>query len=141
MSDTMATGAGPALPGQDSLDHQVLGLRDGRWELLGSRCPVCARNYYPPRELCAEDLARCDTAVLSRTGTVYAAAEVHLGPVGFPAPYWVAWVDLPEAVRVYTILDVPEGGQARPGDPVELAPRVVRTEPHPVLGPVFRLSP
>lgn len=127
------------LPGQDALDIQVMAELDGRWELMGSRCPRCSRCFYPPRALCPDDLAESESVPLSRRGHVYAAVEVARGPVGFDAPYWVAWVDLPEGVRVYTILDVPVGRSPEPGLPAELTPRVVRTEPYTVLGPVFRL--
>jgi len=131
-------GASVTTPGRDAVDLPVLEQRDGVWELLGSSCADCGRHYYPTRVLCPEDTTPCDSVVLSRRGTVYAAVEVHLGPVGFVAPYWVGWVDLPESVRVYTILDASEDGELAPGDAVELAPRVVRTDPVPVLGPVFR---
>jgi uncharacterized OB-fold protein len=126
------------LPGEDAREIPVMRRSEEGWELLGSRCPRCGEHRYPARVLCPHDLSECDVVALSPVGVVYAAAQVHLGPVGFPAPYWVGWIDLPEEVRVYTILDVPDGTEAVPGDRAELAPRVVRTEPHEVVGPVFR---
>lgn len=131
---------GPSLPAEHALEHQIL-RRDGDgWELVGSRCDSCERHYYPPRELCPQDLTRCEEVALSRDGFLYEATQIHVAPVGFTAPFWLGYVDLPEQVRVFAQIQPAEGHDPRHGDRVELMIRQVRTDPREIIGPVFTLA-
>ncbi|MQA24959.1 MAG: hypothetical protein GEU94_05695 [Micromonosporaceae bacterium] len=125
------------LPGEHALDQQVLRKSNERWRLVGSRCASCGKVFFPPRTLCADDLTKCEERLLSTQGTVYEASHIRVAPVGFTAPYWIAYVDLPEGVRLFAQLDWRGDEPPRHGDAVECTVRVVRTEPHEVLGPVF----
>lgn len=125
------------LPGEHALDQQTLREIDGAWRLVGSRCGTCGTVQFPPRVLCPDDLTECDEAVLGTGGVVYEASLVRVAPVGFTAPYWVAYVDLPEGVRLFAQLDWTGDDEPRHGDAVECVVRTVRTEPYEVLGPVF----
>jgi uncharacterized OB-fold protein len=124
------------LPGQHALDQQIMVERDGRWRLMGSRCPACGTAYFPPRVLCAADLTECAEVELSARGTIYEASRIMVAPVGFTAPYWVAYVDLPERVRLWALLDWSADREPTHGDQVEYTVREVRHDPV-VLGPVF----
>jgi uncharacterized OB-fold protein len=125
------------LPGQHALDDQILQERNGEWFLVGSRCPACSTVYYPPRRLCADDLDTCETVDLSRYGTLYEAVQVLVAPQGFDAPYWIAYVDLPEGPRVFAPLKWTEPGEPRHGAKVVWNVEVVKDGPHETLGPVF----
>lgn len=137
MATTNAKDVELRLPGQDALDHQVIRKGPDGWELMGSQCPKCHTHFFPPRELCANDLSTCEQVKLSHRGIIYAATRVWIGPVGFIPPYWAAFIDLPEQVRVFTILDWKGTRQPRHGDNVELDVRLARSEPDKVIGPIF----
>lgn len=125
------------LPGEQALDVQIMRREDDDWRLIGSRCPECHTTYFPPRALCAADLADCVEVELSPKGVVYEAALVRIPPVGFAAPYWVAFVDLPGGVRIFTQLDWRGEDDPEDGDAVECTFRTVRRDPYEVVGPVF----
>lgn len=128
---------------------EVLPLRAGLFErdaggaivLLGSRCEGCGTVYFPPHALCV----RCLTAeglrpiTLSRRGTVYTYTVVHQSTPEFPTPYVLAYVDLPEGVRVLSQLTEVAPEQVRIGMAVELVEAVVpRGDGPPVLTYRFR---
>lgn len=125
------------LPGEHAQDQPVLRQIDGAWRLVGSRCGTCGSVYFPPRRLCVEDLGECEPVPLSTTGSLYEASLVRIAPLGFTAPYWAGYVDLPEGVRLFAPLDWHADREPRHGDPVVCTVRVVRSEPYEVLGPVF----
>lgn len=128
----------PDLPGQSSLDRQVVAFVDGEWVLRGARDPGTGQVWYPPPVLGRESLAPAEEVTLGTTGTLYSAVEVHVGPVGFEAPYWAGYVDLPEGVRVFGRISC--GDQTpEPGMTLEIRVGVVRTDPTTVIGPIFVL--
>ena len=98
-------------------DVLEVGPEGGR--LRGSRCPACGAHFFPPREICSRCLGELEAVALSGRGTVYTYTVIHQGPPGFEAPYVLAYVDLPEGVRVLGQVEVaPE--EARIGTEVEL---------------------
>jgi uncharacterized OB-fold protein len=130
-----------AYPGQNSLDHQIVeDLGDGP-VLVASRCPVCSTVRYPPRELCPNDLTVMQTIPVSRQGILHEAVRVELAPVGFTAPYWIAHVDMPEAVRIYAPLRWDGAVAPVTGQAVEYSLGVARTEPEEIIGPIFHRVP
>lgn len=137
MPQRQAESNAPRFPGQHALELQVLREGDEGLELVGSRCPECGTHFYPPRRLCANDLSECREVVLSTHGTLYEATQIQVAPVGFEAPFWLGYVDLPENVRVFAQIEWNGDGEPRHGDRVELAIKTVRQEPSPVVGPVF----
>jgi len=87
--------------------------------------------------LCAKDLTECETVALSSHGVLYEASLIRVAPVGFKAPFWLGYVDLPENVRVFAQIEWTDDTEPQHGDPVELQIKLVRHDPAPVLGPVF----
>lgn len=124
-------------PGEHALELQILRETDGGLELVGSRCPRCEKHFYPPRRLCSNDLAECSQVALSSRGTVYEATHIRIAPVGFEAPFWLGYVDLPENVRVFAQIEWSGDAEPRHGDHVELVIKTVRQGSEPVAGPVF----
>ena len=82
----------------------VLAEIDGETRLVGSRCSACGDVRFPTAPACpkchapAEDLV---PAVLSRTGEVTAASRVERAIPPFKAPYYLAYVQLPEGPRIF----------------------------------------
>ena len=73
--------------------------------LLGSRCKGCGKMAFPPRSVCSdcygEELERVP---LSAKGQLYTYTIIGYPPPGLTAPYAIGYVDLPEGVRVFSIL-------------------------------------
>jgi uncharacterized OB-fold protein len=126
------------VPGQHALDHQVVQQFDGAWGVATSTCPTCGDVRYPPRELCVADLTPCEITPLTSNGVVYEAVRVDIAPEGFEPPYWVAYVDHPEGVRLFGTLRW-DDAETDPGHgtKVECSVAVVRTDPYEVLGPIY----
>jgi uncharacterized OB-fold protein len=79
---------------------------DGREKLSGSRCAGCGSLAFPPLPICS----RCGSqdvapAPLSERGTLYTYSVLHVGARGWPAPYVLGYVDLPEGVRVFSHIE------------------------------------
>ena len=81
--------------------------------LLGSHCPVCGRSYFPRRWECAVDLAPLEDVDLSRTGLLHVATYIRTPTYGREQRdtegYGVGEVDLPEGVRIQSVLLGAEG--------------------------------
>lgn len=94
--------------------------------LLGSRCVHCGTVVFPARDFCPACLADGphDELPLSTCGRVFSYTVVHQAPGGRPTPYVLAFVDLPEQVRVLAQLDVAPQDVSL-GMPVHLALRTV----------------
>jgi uncharacterized OB-fold protein len=109
-------GAVPAQPEQLRLDG------DGP-VLLGSHCPACDRSFFPRRWECPVDLTPLDDVDLSRRGTLFVATYVATPAYGKAQRdtegYGVGEVDLPEGVRIQTVLLGSREDWA-PGTPFEI---------------------
>ncbi|MGE3143306.1 MAG: Zn-ribbon domain-containing OB-fold protein [Hyphomonadaceae bacterium] len=109
--------------------------------LSGARCEACGQIFYPaPKTTCMACLSsRLTPAPLSETGVLYVYSTIHVGNARFAAPYTVAYVDLPEGVRVFGQLDI--GDEAVPlGAAVRLYPGEVgrNADGAPIMGVRFR---
>ncbi|MCJ7593554.1 MAG: Zn-ribbon domain-containing OB-fold protein [Desulfobacterales bacterium] len=73
--------------------------------LLGSRCQECAQVFFPPRSICSKCFnTKWDRVPLSRKGKLYTYTIIGYPAPGLSAPYAVAYIDLPEGIRVFSIL-------------------------------------
>lgn len=74
--------------------------------LIGSRCGSCEAVSFPKRRLCPICLERENVAEtrLGRHGTLYSFSVNQMAPEGFSAPYVTGKVDLPEKVRIFSII-------------------------------------
>ena len=83
----------------------TLQAEDGQPHLLGSRCDVCGKVYFPQQKLCVECMEEGTLKghLLSDKGEIYSFTVVEretLAPKGFQVPYAYGYIDLPEGVRV-----------------------------------------
>ena len=83
----------------------TLQAEDGKPHLLGSRCEVCGKVYFPQQKLCIQCLeeGKVKGHLLSGQGEIYSFTVVEretLAPKGFQVPYAYGYIDLPEGVRV-----------------------------------------
>ena len=83
--------------------------------LLGSHCAACGRSFFPRRQRCAVCLTPTEDTDLSAEGVLHTHTYVRVPFFGkrqveATAGYGVGQVDLPEGVRIQTVL------QGEPGD-------------------------
>ena len=99
--------------------------------LIGTRCQACGTVSFPGRSVCPRCLERegLEEIPLSQQGLLYTFSVNRQAPAGFTAPYVTGKVDLPEKVRVFSVItgvDPDENG-LRIGQPMDL-----------VFGPITR---
>ena len=94
----------PLLP----LEPHLFRFDDDRPVLLGSTCGACGETFFPRRRLCAVCGDPADDVELSQEGELYSWTYVHVPFFGRrqvdAEGYGVGQVDLPEGVRVQTVL-------------------------------------
>ncbi len=119
----------------------IFKIKDGQYFLVGTRCKSCRRHLYPPVEICPFCFVRdVEEAYLSRRGKLQAWTVVWVPPAGFEAPYGVAYVDLPEKVRVFAHLADYKADGLKPGMEMELVIGKIKVdrEGNEIIGPKFR---
>jgi len=82
---------------------------NNKWfSLIGSKCRSCGKVFFPPKTVCSSCFKRyeLEEVTLSKKGKLYTYSVISLGlPSGFDKPYACGYVDLPEGVRLFSILD------------------------------------
>lgn len=74
--------------------------------MVGSRCPTCSKVYFPKKRLCPKcfEMDKMEEVPLSSRGRLYSYTVAEVGPSGFKAPYAFGFIDLPEGIRVFSLL-------------------------------------
>lgn len=72
--------------------------------LVCSECESCGARAWPPLPRCHNCWQAVREQTLGRQGELYAFTVVHVAPAGWPVPYAIGYVDMPEGVRVFTHL-------------------------------------
>ncbi len=99
--------------------------------LVGSYCAGCERVIFPKMVLCPICHVETVERAIGRTAKLFSFTIAHAAPVGFDAPYFQAFVDLPEGPRVFTLIsaDTPvEPDSLREEMDLELVIETVRVE-------------
>jgi uncharacterized OB-fold protein len=122
--DVSAPAADPA-PAPAPLVEGLFGVgRDGRPHLVASRCAGCAELAFPRRSVCP----RCKRPTMApvavgERGRLYSVTACHAAPAGWRAPYLQAYVEIPEGLRIFSLISdevAPEADALAPGAPMEL---------------------
>jgi uncharacterized OB-fold protein len=97
---------------------------DGAPSLLGSRCESCGEVAFPARKVCPR-CKRFSTvpANIGQRATLFSFTVCHAAPAGWEAPYLQAYVELPEGIRVFTLVSAsvePSTGALQTGMPMQL---------------------
>jgi uncharacterized OB-fold protein len=111
-------------------------VREGLWttpsspdekpQLLGSRCPVCGEIFFPKKDHgpCINcQSTKLEEVKLSRRGKIYSYTVVMQRPPVYyqgDVPYALGYVELPEGVRVESLLAAPDLESLRIGMDAEL---------------------
>jgi uncharacterized protein len=74
--------------------------------LLGNRCAKCGTVVFPKMPVCpsCRMTGTMEEIELGRTGKLYSHAIAHVAPKGFAAPFFQAFVDLPEGPRIFSLV-------------------------------------
>lgn len=76
--------------------------------LLGYKCENenCGKHWFPRLDMCPDCWSNTKQVKLSRTGKLYSYSIIHVGSPGVPTPYVIGYIDMPEDLRVYSIIDI-----------------------------------
>ena len=93
--------------------------------LIGSRCKQCGKIDFPKKSHCFDCMQEntIEEILLSREGRIYVSTILRwpkLAPQGHEAPYAFGYVDLPEKVRVMSLLHHQDLERLQTGLEVEL---------------------
>lgn len=73
--------------------------------LAGGRCEACGKLSFPVKRVCPACFDERQREVpLSRKGTLHTFAVSHMGPPGIDKPYVIGFVDLPEGIKLFSLL-------------------------------------
>jgi len=111
-------------------------------KLIGNRCRECGEYYFPKRILCpnCHKDGTLEEAYLGPQGKLYTYCIVKVAPMGFDAPYGLGYVDLPEGVRIYSMICANDLEKLGIGMDMELVIDRLRDEEngHPIYGYKFK---
>jgi uncharacterized protein len=93
--------------------------------LLGARCEACGTTVFPKMPVCpsCRSNGRMNELPMGRTATLFSHTIARFAPKGFSAPYFQAFVDLPEGPRIFTLIGAAcpiEQGVLEDGMPMRL---------------------
>jgi uncharacterized OB-fold protein len=73
--------------------------------LVGSRCEACKRVFFPTKEVCPECfVGELKDISLSKRGILHSYTFSIMGIPGMEAPYVVGFIDLPEGVKLFSLI-------------------------------------
>jgi uncharacterized OB-fold protein len=80
----------------------------GEYRLVGSKCEECGHVTFPKCEIpicphCSKK-TKMTLVPLSRVGTLYTYTIEYVGQPGFETPYANGYIDLPEGVRILSVI-------------------------------------
>ena len=74
--------------------------------LKGYRCKKCGQLDFPKMNPCPSCWGEeFEVVPLSRKGKIYSFADIFIGQPGLSTPYIIGYVDLPEDLRIFAMLD------------------------------------
>ena len=73
--------------------------------LVGQKCRSCGKIAYPRKRICPECFSEdLQDQILSRTGTLHTYTCTYLGAPHLKPPYVIGFVDLPEKIRLLSLI-------------------------------------
>lgn len=94
--------------------------------LKGYRCKNCGQLDFPKVTPCPNCWGEeFEMVPLSRTGKIYSCTDIYVGQPGLETPYMIAYIDLPENIRIFAQLEG-EVGSFHCDEEVELTTGTIR---------------
>ena len=73
--------------------------------LMGSRCEACRKVFFPKKEVCPNCFdGELKDVPLSKRGRLHTYALSVLGPPEMEKPYVIGFIDLPEGIKLFSVL-------------------------------------
>ena len=73
--------------------------------LMGTRCKACMKVFFPKKEVCPNCFdGELEEVPLSKSGILHSFALSVMGPPDIEKPYVVGFIDLPENIKLFSIL-------------------------------------
>lgn len=89
--------------------------------LVGTHCEVCAEISFPPKPVCPRcGGERLKEVPISKTGTLHTYARSIMGPSDMEKPYVMGFIDLPEGIRLYSLITDCDYESLKIGMPMEM---------------------
>ncbi len=114
--------------------------------LAGGQCLACGGIFFPEKPVCPNcfDPAR-KKVPLSRKGKLHTFALSHMGPGGIPTPFVIGFVELPEGIKLFSLITQcePWDKVLKVGMDVEMVIETIRRdeEGNEIVGYKFRPVP
>lgn len=105
--------------------------RRQRYSLMGEVCPHCAKNIFPPRDVCPYcSHGAGPDQIMKGAGEVYSFTTLFHPPAGFEAqaPYTVALVQLDDGPMLTAQLTDVDAAEVNIGMRVEMVQRKLRED-------------
>jgi uncharacterized OB-fold protein len=73
--------------------------------LIASKCDACASVFFPQKKVCLECFdGNLSRVFLSKKGKLHTYSLSVMGPAGLPKPYVMGFIDLPEGIKLYSLI-------------------------------------
>ena len=112
------------------LSHQpYLGIASGTPQLFAGTCEDCHHSVFPPAAVCPFCMSeRMVAKPISKQGKLYSYSLLAQGAPEFESPYYVAYIDMPEGVRIFAQLADVDPATLACDMPVELRLTTPKTD-------------
>jgi len=73
--------------------------------LVGSRCETCKKTFFPKKLVCPDCFdGELKEVPLSKKGKLHTFALSVMGPTDMEKPYVIGFIDLPEGIKLFSVL-------------------------------------
>jgi uncharacterized protein len=78
---------------------------DGASMVVGTRCEACNKVFFPRKEVCPDCFdGRLKEVPLSTRGKLHSYTVSYMGLPGMKTPYAVGFIELPERIKLFSVL-------------------------------------
>ncbi len=103
-------------------------IEKGAPTLVGSKCKKCGKIFFPKKKVCPNCLSfgEMEDIPLSRKGKLYTYTIAYVGPLIDKLPYAFGFIDLPEGVRIFSLLTENNPEKLRVGMEMEVVAEKIK---------------